>query len=92
MAIQVAKWQALTTTTARIVGLNAHLFLKVGGGVVVSIKANCIDSTKPAEQVFAMEVQKMRAERIKPKEQLTLEPFERDHCIVAGEYQHTSAA
>ena len=73
---------------ARIVGLNAHLFLKVGGGVVVSIKANCIDSTKPAEQVFAMEVQKMRAERIKPKEQLTLEPFERDHCIVAGEYTH----
>jgi len=75
---------------ARIVGLNAHLFLKVGGGVVVSIKANCIDSTKPAEQVFAMEVQKMRAERIKPKEQLTLEPFERDHCIVAGEYTHTA--
>ncbi len=75
-------------TIARIVGLNAHLFLKVGGGVVVSIKANCIDSTKPAEQVFAMEVQKMRAERIKPKEQLTLEPFERDHCIVAGEYTH----
>lgn len=30
---------------ARIVGLNAHLYLKVGGGVVVSIKANCIDST-----------------------------------------------
>ena len=73
---------------ARIVGLNAHLFLKVGGGVVVSIKANCIDSTKPAEQVFAMEVQKMRAERIKPKEQLTLEPFERDHCIVSGIYTH----
>jgi rRNA 2'-O-methyltransferase fibrillarin len=80
----------LFSPTARIVGLNAHLFLKVGGGVVVSIKANCIDSTKPAEQVFAMEVQKMRAERIKPKEQLTLEPFERDHCIVAGEYTHTA--
>ncbi|KAH8602475.1 Fibrillarin-domain-containing protein [Bisporella sp. PMI_857] len=71
---------------ARIVGLNAHLFLKVGGGVVVSIKANCIDSTAPAEQVFAREVQKMREERIKPLEQLTLEPFERDHCIVAGRY------
>jgi len=71
---------------ARIVGLNAHLFLKVGGGVVVSIKANCIDSTAPAEQVFAREVQKMRDERIKPLEQLTLEPFERDHCIVAGRY------
>ena len=29
------------------------------------------------EAVFAREVQKLRDERIKPKEQLTLEPFER---------------
>lgn len=77
---------------ARIVGLNAHLFLKTGGGILVSIKANCIDSTKPAEQVFAMEVQKMRTERIKPKEQLTLEPFERDHAMVAGIYMHHADA
>lgn len=75
---------------ARIVALNAHLFLKQGGGILVSVKANCIDSTKPPAQVFANEVQKMRGERIKPKEQLTLEPFERDHCIVAGIYLHTT--
>ena len=66
---------------ARIVGLNAHMFLKVDGGVVVSVKANCIDSTAPPEAVFAREVQKLREERIKPLEQLTLgewfmfEPF-----------------
>ena len=57
---------------ARIVGLNAHLFLKVDGGVVVSVKANCIDSTAKPEVVFAKEVGKLREERIKPKEQLTL--------------------
>lgn len=62
---------------ARIVGLNCHLYLKVGGGVVVSVKANCIDSTAAPEAVFAREVGKMREERIKPIEQLTLEPFER---------------
>lgn len=72
---------------ARIVGLNAHLFLKVGGGVIVSIKANCIDSTAAPEAVFTMEVDKLRKERIKPKEQLTLEPFERDHAMVCGIYQ-----
>ncbi|KKY26935.1 putative rrna methyltransferase nop1 [Diplodia seriata] len=71
---------------ARIVGLNAHLFLKNGGGVVVSIKANCIDSTAAPEAVFAREVQKMREERLKPKEQLTLEPFERDHAMVCAVY------
>ncbi len=57
---------------ARIVGLNAHLFLKVEGAVLVSIKANCIDSTAKPEVVFAREVTKLREERIKPKEQLTL--------------------
>ncbi|KAF1995746.1 Fibrillarin [Amniculicola lignicola CBS 123094] len=75
---------------ARIVGLNAHLFLKVGGGVIVSIKANCIDSTAAPEAVFASEVQKLRAERIKPKEQLTLEPFERDHAMVCGIYERST--
>ncbi|KAK3716997.1 Small subunit processome complex component [Vermiconidia calcicola] len=75
---------------ARIVGLNAHQFLKVGGGVVVSIKANCIDSTAAPEAVFAREVVKLRDERIKPKEQLTLEPFERDHAMVVGVYQRAT--
>ncbi|KAI9668631.1 MAG: Small subunit processome complex component [Alyxoria varia] len=71
---------------ARIVALNANTFLKHNGGVIVSIKANCIDSTKNPAQVFAHEVEKLKGGGIKPKEQLTLEPFERDHCIVAGIY------
>lgn len=75
---------------ARIVGLNAHQFLKVGGGVVISIKASCIDSTASPEAVFAREVTKLREERIKPKEQLTLEPFERDHAMVAGIYSRAA--
>lgn len=57
---------------ARIVALNAHHFLKNGGHVVVSVKASCIDSTAPAEAVFAAEVKRMQAENIKPHEQLTL--------------------
>ncbi|RYO65639.1 rRNA 2'-O-methyltransferase fibrillarin [Alternaria tenuissima] len=74
---------------ARIVGLNAGLFLKVGGGIVISIKANCIDSTAAPEAVFAQEVTKLREMGIKPKEQLTLEPFERDHAMVVGVYQRS---
>lgn len=62
---------------ARIVALNAHHFLKNGGHAVISIKANCIDSTAPAEVVFASEVKKLQEEMFKPLEQLTLEPYER---------------
>ncbi|KAK9455313.1 rRNA 2'-O-methyltransferase [Dipodascopsis uninucleata] len=75
---------------ARIIALNSHMFLKDQGGVIISIKANCIDSTVDAETVFASEVQKLRKERVKPQEQLTLEPYERDHCIVVGKYIRSS--
>ncbi|BBN02111.1 rRNA 2'-O-methyltransferase fibrillarin [Marchantia polymorpha subsp. ruderalis] len=72
---------------ARIVALNAHNFLKNGGHFVISIKANCIDSTVPAEAVFAAEVKKLQKEQFKPSEQVTLEPFERDHACVVGAYR-----
>ena len=38
---------------ARIVAINSEHFLKTGGHFVISINANCIDSTVPAEAVFA---------------------------------------
>ncbi|KAL6972039.1 rRNA 2'-O-methyltransferase fibrillarin 2 [Sarracenia purpurea var. burkii] len=72
---------------ARILALNASYFLKAGGHFVISIKANCIDSTVPAEAVFAQEVKKLQADQFKPIEQVTLEPFERDHACVVGAYR-----
>lgn len=62
---------------ARIVALNAESFLKNGGHAVISIKANCIDSTAPAQQVFAAEVATLQKLSFKPLEQVTLEPYER---------------
>jgi len=76
---------------ARIVAINASYFLKSGGHFVISIKANCIDSTAEAEAVFAGEVKKMRAEKMKPLEQVTLEPYERDHAVVVGIYRPQEA-
>lgn len=72
---------------ARIVALNAHHFLKNGGHCVISIKANCIDSTAAPEAVFAGEVNKLKEEKFKPREQVTLEPYERDHAVVVAEYR-----
>jgi rRNA 2'-O-methyltransferase fibrillarin len=72
---------------ARIVALNSHYFLKNKGHFVISIKANCIDSTAAPEAVFAKERDKLTAENLLPKEQLTLEPYERDHAVVVGVYR-----
>ena len=75
---------------ARIVGLNAEYFLKQGGHFVISIKANCIDSTVPAEAVFASEINKLKEMHFKPQEYVTLEPYERDHAVVIGTYRSTA--
>ena len=72
---------------ARIVAINAHHFLKNSGHFVISIKANCIDSTAAPAAVFAGEVKKLQSEKLKPQEQLTLEPYERDHAVVVGTYR-----
>jgi len=72
---------------ARIVALNSHYFLKNGGHSVISVKASCIDSTAAPEAVFRREVSKLQAENFKPLEQLTLEPYERDHAVVISAYR-----
>lgn len=77
---------------ARIIALNAHHFLKIGGHIVISIKASCIDSTVEPATVFAREVKKLQEERIKPQEQITLEPYERDHALVVGVYRPVKKA
>lgn len=72
---------------ARIVGINAKAYLKTLGHYMISIKANCIDSTQAAAVVFANEVEKLRQHELTPREQITLEPYERDHCFVIGQYK-----
>ncbi|VVC25633.1 S-adenosyl-L-methionine-dependent methyltransferase,Fibrillarin,Fibrillarin, conserved site [Cinara cedri] len=72
---------------ARIVSINAQLFLKNEGHFVISIKANCIDSTAEPAAVFAQEIEKLKNDKLKPTEQLTLEPYERDHAVVVGVYR-----
>jgi len=72
---------------ARIVALNSHYFLKNGGHAVIAIKASCIDSTAAPEAVFRREVSNLQKENFKPLEQLTLEPYERDHAIVVSVYR-----
>jgi len=72
---------------ARIVALNASYYLKEGGHCVISIKASCIDSTAAPEAVFRREVSQLQGDNFKPLEQLTLEPYERDHAVVIAEYR-----
>ena len=46
---------------ARILGLNAEQFVKNRGHFMISIKASCVDSTKPPDAVFAQEIEALRS-------------------------------
>jgi rRNA 2'-O-methyltransferase fibrillarin len=72
---------------ARILSINAQHFLKTGGYFIITIKASCIDSTVDASLIFAKEVQKLQKDNFRPIEQITLEPYERDHALVLGKYR-----
>lgn len=72
---------------SRIVALNAHHFLKAEGRFLVSIKANCVDSTAAPEAVFASEIDALKKEQCRTSEQLSLEPYHRDHALVLGKYR-----
>ena len=37
--------------------------------------------------MFAREVKKLQEMQMKPKEQVTLEPYERDHAMVVGVFR-----
>lgn len=50
-------------------------------------QASCIDSTAQPEAVFAAEVKKLVTDKLKPQEQITLEPYERDHAVVVGTFR-----
>ncbi|KAF8785250.1 rRNA 2'-O-methyltransferase fibrillarin-like [Argiope bruennichi] len=69
---------------ARILALNAQSYLKNEGHYIISIKANCIDSTANPEAVVANEIEKLRNDKLKPLESISLEPYERDHTVVIG--------
>lgn len=72
---------------ARILGINAAMYVKNRGHFVVSIKASCIDSTKQPEVVFVNEIAKLKEEKFRPVERISLEPYERDHIVVCGMYR-----
>lgn len=71
----------------RIVMENAQYFLKDNGGILISIKASCVDSSVPAETVFADEVNWLKKNQFKPLEQVTLEPYEKNHAMIVGVFK-----
>mmetsp|Transcript_31511 Transcript_31511/g.55444 ORF Transcript_31511/g.55444 Transcript_31511/m.55444 type:complete len:241 (-) Transcript_31511:703-1425(-) len=71
---------------ARILGINALYFLKKKGYFYISFKASSIDSNIPSELSYSRELNKLLIMGLLPFEQISLEPYEKSHCVVTGSY------
>jgi fibrillarin-like pre-rRNA processing protein len=69
---------------ARIAIMNAELFLKKNGILVLIIKAKSIDSVKKTKEVFETEIKKIEGV-FKLRQLFDLEPFHRDHMAVVAQ-------
>jgi len=61
---------------------NASEFLKRGGHMLIVIKSQSIDVTKPPEQVYKEESEKLRKSGYEILEVINLEPHEEKHAMV----------
>lgn len=90
ISIKVRIWNSFVLLAVMLEQLAALAIYHLWPALIwheIFVQANCIDSTMPAEAVFAAEVEKLKLEQFKPSEQVTLEPFERDHACVVGGYR-----
>ncbi len=69
---------------ARILADNLDMFLREEGGFLFAVKSRSIDVTKEPGDVFRAEARVLEERGYKASEILRLDPFELDHCMIAG--------
>ncbi|MCS7138240.1 MAG: fibrillarin-like rRNA/tRNA 2'-O-methyltransferase, partial [Candidatus Caldarchaeum sp.] len=72
---------------AQLVVSNSRLMLRRGGGVLLAVKARSIDSVEDPEKVVKREVKTLVDNGFEVLQTLDLEPYERDHVMVAAVYR-----
>ncbi len=70
---------------AKILADNADLFLKLGGWIMLAIKARAIDVVKHPSEVYAHEVAVLEDRRFRIQKLVDLAPYDKDHVMVLAE-------
>ena len=63
---------------------NAEKFLKIGGYIMIAIKSQSIDVTKPPQQVYKEESQKFKQAAYQIIETVELDPYETAHAMITA--------
>jgi len=68
---------------ARLVSSNAAAMLTPGGGCLVAIKARSVNSVEKPSRVYERELEVLKKSGFDVLEKVVLEPFDKDHIMVA---------
>ena len=71
---------------ARILADNVDIFLRVGGWVLLAIKARSIDSTEKPSKIFKREVDVLKERGFNVKNVIRLKPYDKAHVMILAEY------
>jgi len=71
---------------AAIAAANARLMLRKGGGLLLAVKARSIDSVEDPQVVVKREIKALSQSGFEILESLELEPYDKDHVMVAASY------
>lgn len=74
---------------ARIFIINGQMFLRNNGGFMLCIKASCVDSTLPVEQIYQMQQQELTQAGFRCDEKADLDEHHRGHASLIGIFRPT---
>jgi fibrillarin-like pre-rRNA processing protein len=72
---------------ARILSDNVDIFLRVGGWVLLAIKARSIDSTEKPSKIYKREVDVLKERGFNVKNVIRLKPYDKAHVMILAEYR-----
>jgi fibrillarin-like pre-rRNA processing protein len=73
---------------AKVLADNADLFLKMGGWIMLSIKARSIDVTKAPSEIYQQEIDILKTRRFRMEEVVHLEPYDKAHAMITAQYAY----
>ncbi len=71
---------------AKIVNINAEMFLKPQGWILLCIKSRSVDVTMDPQQVYKEQIKILKESNFKIAEILYLDPFSEDHALIVAQW------
>jgi len=71
---------------AKLLTINAQMFLRRLGTVMLAVKSRSIDVTLNPSEVFDKEMETLRARQFQILEMIRLEPYDKDHAMITARF------